>query len=336
MPDNHGKKVHIIAEAGTNHNGNLETAKKLAEVAAAAQADSVKFQIIYPEGLYLPKFYQSGNYLDNEVYALRLQGMLTDDCYRALAVFCREQGLPFSASVFDQRGIDLVDELKAPYIKIASCDLNNSALLIKAAETGRTLIISTGMATLGEIERAVADIFATGNRDLVLMHCVSIYPCPLERMNLGFIDVLKVAFGLPVGLSDHTENSLAAAIAVSKGVEWIEKHITLDRTSKGFDHAYAMEPESFSRYVVDIKDSLKACSKPEKKVMGVEAEVKTRARRSVYANRDIQEGEQVFADDIVIVRPEGLMVPNEAPLLFGKRASRLIRQYEPLSPDLFS
>lgn len=326
--------IHIIAEAGTNHNGTPETAGQLIDAALHAQANSVKFQIIYPEGLYLPRFFVNGQYTENDVFHLRAARMLSDDDYRALADLCRTKGIGFSASVFDKRGIDLLDELDAEYIKIASCDLNNSHLLRQAAACGRRLIISTGMASLGEIEQAVADVVATGNTDIVLMHCVSVYPCPTERMNLGFLRVLQQAFGFPVGLSDHTENSLAAAIAASFGVEWIEKHLTLDRTSTGFDHAYAMEPAMMAGYIADIRASEAACQRQRIKIGAAEATVKQRARRGLYAARDIAPGEEVTEADILIVRPENTLNPNDTNLLIGRRTRHQLRQYEPLSLDV--
>lgn len=324
------KSLHIIAEAGTNHNADLSVAKKLVDVAKNSKADSIKFQIIYPEGLYLPQFYCEGDYKDNEVFYIRQKGRLSDDEYLEIANYCRERNIAVSASIFDQRGIDLLVKIDAPYIKIASCDLNNSSLLVKAAETGRKVIISTGMASLQEIEQAIENVIATGNIDLVLMHCVSIYPAPLEKMNLGFIDTLKTNFGFPVGLSDHTESSLAGAVAVSKGVQWIEKHFTLDRSAKGFDHAYAMEPDNFKIYIEDIRAIAQACSVEGEKLTAIEAEVKTRARRGLYAARDISPGESLGEADILIVRPEAQFRPNDINEVLGRNAVCPIYKFQPL------
>jgi sialic acid synthase SpsE len=328
--------VHIIAEAGTNHGGRLERALALADIARAAGADSVKFQIIYPEGLYLPRFYHNGEangYVDNEVFRARAAGMLADDDYRALAEHCRCHGLPLSASVFDRRSLDLLCALDPPYIKIASCDLNNTPLLKMAAERGRKLIVSTGMASLGEVEQAVNDILATGNRDLVLMHCVSVYPAPLERMNLDFLRVLRAAFGLPVGLSDHTESSLAGAMAVALGAEWVEKHFTYDRKAAGFDHAYAMEPDGLAQYVANIRAAEEACRRPALKVGDDERQVRQRARRALYAARAIAAGERLAEADVLVVRPEGPLTPQDLPRVLGRTARRQIHQYEPLCPE---
>ena len=166
------------------------------------------------------------------------------------------------------------------------------------------LILSTGMSDLKDIEASVKVFEKVGKAPLVLLHCVSIYPSPVEMMNLDFIDVLKSNFGVEVGLSDHSESSLAAGIAVSKGVTWFEKHFTFDRGAEGFDHAYAMEPDMLAQYVTDLEDCYKACQPKAVKLSETESSVRERARRSLYAARDLKQGHTLSADDILIVRPE--------------------------------
>jgi len=320
--------VHIIAEAGNNHNGRIDIAYKLVELAKEAGADSVKFQIIYPDGLYLPKLFKNGNYELNEVYQKRFASMLKDSDYKAISVRCQEVGISFSASVFDKRGIDLLNALEVPYLKIASCDLNNSMLLISAAETGRKLVLSTGMATLSEIDIAVTDLYKNGYTDIVLMHCVSLYPANTEQTNLSFIKTLKTTFGFPVGFSDHTESSIAGSIAVSMGATWIEKHFTFDRSADGFDHVYAMEPQDFMHYVKDIRAAELACKRVDFKLSSEEMSVKIRARRGIYASRDISPGEVICKSDLLIVRPESDLDPNQMDFVVGRAANKYIRQYE--------
>jgi N,N'-diacetyllegionaminate synthase len=323
--------VHVIAEAGTNHGGSLETARQLVDIARLAGADSVKFQVIYPEGLYLPEFLVNGAYVPNEVYAKRQAAMLSDADWRRLAEHARATGLPMSASVFDARGLDLLDALDAPYIKIASCDLNNTPLLEAAAARGRRLLVSTGMSTIPEIAGAVAAIRRVSSVDLILMHCVSVYPCPLAQTNLAFIDTLQREFGLPVGFSDHTENSVAAAIAVSKGVTWIEKHCTFDRAAVGFDHAYAMEPAMLKAYIADLRATEAAIRPAAEKVQTAEASVRQRARRSLYAARDLAPGDTISPGDVLIVRPEGPLRPEDAARVVGTRTRRMIRRFEAIT-----
>ena len=187
------------------------------------------------------------------------------------------------------------------------------------------------MATLPEIERAVLHLQSVGPVDLVLMHCVSVYPCPTERMNLSFLDTLRAEFGLPVGLSDHTETSLAAAVAVGKGATWIEKHFTLDRAAVGFDHAYAMEPEMLTRFIADVRACDAACRPQPQKIQSAEAGVKQRARRALYAARDIAPGETLTESDFLIVRPEGPLAPPDAEKVLGRKTARGFRRFEPLN-----
>ena len=310
---------------------------RLADLALDAKADSVKIQIIYPEGLYLPELRRAdGGYDTSEVFEKRRAMMLSDDEHRALAGHCRDIGLPFSASVFDLRGVRLLDELDAPYLKFASCDLNNSALLRAGAETGRRLVISTGMSTLGEIERAVMDVTGSGATDLVILHCVSAYPAKTAEMNLSMIRTLSSAFGFPVGFSDHTESSGAAAAAVALGATWFEKHFTYDRSAEGFDHAYAMEPTGLAAYIEEVRGVADALRPDPNKLRAAEVAVAPRARRALYVARDLKAGETVRAEDVVVVRPAGPMAPNRLDEVVGRVTSRALARYEAWTPDAVS
>jgi sialic acid synthase SpsE len=329
--------LHFIAEAGTNHGGQLSVARDLAQIAADAKADSVKFQLIYPEGLYLPEQRtESGAYEASEVFEKRRAMMLTDDQWRELAARCRDLAIPMSASVFDERGVKLLDELDAPYLKFASCDLNNSALLRAGAETGRRLIVSTGMSTLGEIERAVLDLTGAGAENIVLLHCVSAYPAATRDMNLSMIRTLESAFGFPVGLSDHTESSAAASAAVALGATWFEKHFTYDRGADGFDHAYAMEPAGLASYIDDVRSVAQALAPSPKKLRPAEEAVAPRARRGLWVARDIPAGQTITKDDVVVVRPAGPMAPNSASEIIGRTTTRPLARFEPWTPEAVS
>lgn len=323
--------IHIIGEAGTNHGAKLTTAKQLVDAAVSARVDSVKFQIIYPEGLYIPKLRKDGRFEDNPVLSQRAAGMLSDDDYRELASYCKQQEIPISASIFDIRGLDLLGEFLPPYFKIASCDLNNTTLLKEVARRGKKMIVSTGMSSLGEVEKAVNAITSTGHTDLILMHCVSIYPCPLQQMNLNFVRVLQTAFGFPIGLSDHTESSLAAAIAVGMGVSWLEKHYTLDRGADGFDHHYAMEPHMLTAYVQDVRNAWTACRPTPTKLTDDEQNVALRARRGIYASRDIGPDEVIREDDLLVVRPNGPIAADRFDLVVGLTVRKPIMKYEAIT-----
>ena len=329
------KQTHVIAEAGTNHNGRLESAKRLVDLAARAKADSVKFQIIDPDRLYLPGRYDFGTYDIDAVRALRRRFMLSDSEYRVLADHAGARGIALSASVFDEHGLDLLASCSPPYIKIASTDLNNVRFLRKVAEKGIRMVISTGMSSLRDIEKSVREIRRTGFSDLVLMHCVSVYPARLEDMNLPFIDTLRSTFGFPVGLSDHTESSIAACMALTKEVSYIEKHFTLDRRQEGFDHAYAAEGEAFVRYVDDIRAAEQALREPAEKLSEAERYTRKRARRSLYAARDLRAGQTVRDEDVLVLRPENKMAADQIDEVVGRSLTRDVRQFEPYTIDMF-
>lgn len=328
--------LHIIAEAGTNHNGDFQTAVELVRKAKEACADSVKFQIIYPETLYVEKIFKDGVLEDNPVIKQRHQIMLTDDQYRDLAAYCKEQGINFTASVFDRHGIDLLCKLEVPFIKIASTDLNHVSLLRYAAKSGKKLVISTGLSTMDEILRSVDEVERSGCQDLVVMHCVSIYPSSFRLANLQFIDQLKAVLPWPIGFSDHSPNSLAAVIALSKGCTWFEKHITLDKTQRGFDHSYALEPDEFTQFVRDLHDAEEACAYHEEKLTDGEKQVSQRARRSLYAARDMVAGEVLKEEDITAVRPSGYYSAADMDWLVGQRLSRDIKKYGNITPEHLS
>jgi N,N'-diacetyllegionaminate synthase len=329
--------IHIIAEAGTNHNGDFSTALRLIDMAAKCGADSVKFQIINPHELYLPAFYQNDTYVENPIVSARMKFMLQSHQYPQLANYAKSQGIPLSASVFDGGALGILLSCQPPYIKIASCDLNNIAFLrtvTKAVGTTSTpIILSTGFSTLQEIERAINEITKSGSPEVILMHCVSIYPAKLHQMNLKFIDTLVQTFGMPVGLSDHTDSSLAAAVAVSKGAAFLEKHITLDRSQDGFDHSYAMEKDAFAKYVQDVRDTYTALNHQGDKVTPEEAEVRQRARRSLYAARDLTVNELIRERDVVVLRPESHMPADAYDHIVGKRCKTELKKYQPFSDD---
>ena len=326
--------AHIIAEAGTNHNGSAEKAKELIDLAARAKADSVKFQIINPWGLYLPGEYSYGHYDIKKVLKLRESTVLSDETYRELAAYCDGKGIKFSSSVFDKQGLDLLCSLNPPYIKIASCDLNNIRFLRQVAEKGKKVILSTGMSTLNDIEKSLKEIEKSGNlNNFILLHCVSVYPANLEQTNLSFITTLRNTFGLEVGFSDHTGDSRAAVMALALGATWFEKHFTTDRKQEGLDHAYAMEEDGFAQYVQDIRSAEVALQPKEAKISDEERYTRKRARRSLYAARDLAVGEKVADEDVLCVRPEGVLNADDIDLVIGKVIAKPLKQFEPFAFD---
>jgi sialic acid synthase SpsE len=261
--------------------------------------------------------------------------MLSDPQWREVAAAATASGIPFSASIFDTSGLDLLASLRPPYVKIASTDLNNLRLLRQVAEKGIRMIVSTGMASLGDIEQSVREILRTGFSDLVLMHCVSVYPARLEEMNLPFIDVLRSAFGFPVALSDHTPTSLAACLALTKGVAYIEKHITTDRTREGFDHTHACEGRDFIQYVTDIRNAEAALRPACAKLGERELYTRQRARRALYAARDLPAGTVLTDADVLVVRPQNSMAADQIDEVVGGRLRHSIGRHQPLTPRDF-
>ena len=326
--------VHIIAEAGSNYNGSLELAFELNAVAADSGADSVKYQIIYPEGLYRPGKYDYGHYDSEEVWKIRESGVMDESEWHLIAKNAISSGIPFSASVFDTRGLSILRDLDPPYLKIASCDLNNYRFLAEVAQAGLKMVVSTGMSTLQEIEEAVRVILQEGltSEQLVLLHCVSVYPAQLEDTNLAFISTLKKEFGTDVGFSDHTKTNEAACLAVALGAKWIEKHFTTDNTLEGFDHEHAQTPSQLKEYIAVIRATENSLTgNGQNKISEPEAYTQNRARRGLYAAKALPKGHQITAEDIAVVRPTSPLPASSANLVVGKTLVRDLAAFEPFS-----
>ncbi len=327
--DNKNTNIHIIAECGTNHNGSLDLAKEMARIASDCGADSYKVQIINPWGLYLPGEYEYGGYDIKDVISLRHQTAFEDSQYSELAIYCNSINIPFTASVFDEASLNLVCELGVKYVKLASCDLNNYQFLDKVARTDKKVILSTGMSDIEEIEKAV-EVITKHNTDLVLMHCVSSYPASLEETRLYFLESLK-KFGFPLGFSDHTQGYEAALLALSIGATWFEKHYTYDRAARGLDHKYAVLPNGFKLYIEKLRSATKALEQHAVKVTAGEIFTRKRARRALYAARNIAAGEVISANDILVVRPEGPMGADQYDYVIGKKTKNTIKKHEPFT-----
>jgi N,N'-diacetyllegionaminate synthase len=323
--------IHIIAEAGTNNNGFLSKAKNLSDIAKRSGASSIKFQIINTWGLYLPGKYEYGKYNIEDVIKIRQDGEMTDAEYEELSDYCNKIDIPFSASVFDKQGLNLLAKLDTPYIKLASCDLNNLRFQREACSLNKKIILSTGMSTLKDVEKSIKNIEKTGFKELVLLHCVSVYPSQLELCNLSFINTLKSEFGYEVGFSDHTGSSTAACMALALGATWFEKHFTEDKNQKGLDHAYALDEIELKSYVHDLKSAWTAMQPKQDKISEAEFNTRKRARRSLYAKKDLPVGHILTNDDVLCVRPENIMQADEIDDLIGKKLIKEIKQLDPFS-----
>lgn len=324
--------IKIIAEAGTNHNGCLDTAIKLVDAAYDARANYIKFQIINPGSLYVPYYWENLTKVENLVHKRREKETLSYNKWEDVSKYARDKGIEFSASVFDKEGVDFLARINTPFIKLASSDLNNTGLIEYISKTQIPLILSTGMASLQEIISSVEHYLKKGKiENLRLLHCVSVYPCSLEKSQLFKIDILKNNFSCQIGFSDHTLNSMAACSAVTKGITFIEKHFTLDKNMDGFDHKYASDPKELQEYIKSIR-GVEASLTPNDESTGEEV-TKKRARRGLYLKRLIKKGSIIEKSDIVALRPENMLSPSDICKLVGKTAKEDINEFHALKID---
>jgi N,N'-diacetyllegionaminate synthase len=296
--------LEIIAEAGSNHNGDPDRAGELIDLAVEAGASSIKFQFIFAEGLYLPQFFDGVRYVPNPVFDQRRGEEMSEADWEKIWEYAQRKGIAVSASVFCNRGIELLKRLGSPYVKIASTDLTNHTLIGRACAAFNRVIVSTGMANLAEIDAMVQFVRTHyPQTELCLMHCVSAYPCPLEDANTQRVALLHHCFDLPVGYSDHTYEALSAPMALVHGATFFEKHFTTDRSLPGFDHAYALDGPEFASYVQHLNAAAKSLARPANSLSDQEKITKVRARRGVYAARDLSAGYVLQQEDLLFVRP---------------------------------
>jgi len=343
----------IIAEAGVNHNGSLDRALALVDAAAAAGADIVKFQTFRAEAE-ISRYAEKADYqkqttasAENQLDMVR-QLELGLDAHRIIAARCGERGIRFLSTPFDEPSIDLlVDEMDLPIIKVSSGDIASGPLLLKMARTGRPIILSTGMSTLGDIEAALgalafgyletttapsrtgfeeAYLSAAGRSALgdhvTLLHCTTEYPAPFAEVNLRAMETLRLAFGLPVGYSDHTEGIAIPVAAVALGATVIEKHFTLDRNLPGPDHKASLEPIELAAMVAAIRQVEQALGNGIKIPGASELRNKPIARKSLVAARAIRAGEIFSEENLTSKRPGNGTSPMEYWAYLGKVAMR--------------
>jgi N-acetylneuraminate synthase/N,N'-diacetyllegionaminate synthase len=330
-----GEPVFIVAEAGSNHDGKLEQAKQLVDVAANAGADAVKFQTFSADKI-IAKTGPKAGYMEKvsekeSVYEIFKRIELPREWHRELAEYARKRGLIFLSSPFDEEAADLLDELGVPAFKVASGELTNFPLIKYMARREKPMIVSTGAATMDEVNEAVSVIRGTGNKKIVLLHCVANYPAAPEDANLLAMSALKQKFKLPVGYSDHTLGTLASLAAVALGAVMVEKHFTLSRKLPGPDHFYAVEPNELKAMVEGIRAVEKMRGTPIKKPVKAEREIRKLARRSVFAKVDIPAGSIIEKEMLVTLRPAIGLEPKYLESIVGKKAKKTIKRYEAIT-----
>lgn len=325
-----GNSCYIIAEIGVNFDGSLERAKETMEAAAACGADAVKFQtfradeFVSDKSLVYSYSLLDGAQVAETQYEMFKRLELPDQWHFILRDFASRLGVDFLSSAADCKAADLLMEIGAPALKIASEDLINIDLLRHIAGKNVPVILSTGMAALNEIEIAV-DIFREADcRDLILMHCVSAYPTPLDECHLRRITALQDYFGAPVGFSDHSEGDEAAMISVALGACVIEKHFTLDRALRGPDHKMSADPKRFAAMVEKIRRTELILGADGFDCSEVEKKSRLEFRRSIVAKRRIAEGETITLDLLSYKRPGYGLKPYQRNLILGKKAVRNI------------
>jgi len=320
----------VIAEAGSNHNGDLEIAKELIDVAVDAGADAVKFQTFRAEDMYVE---ESGEveYLDDDrsIYEIIESMEMPYEWIPKLREYCHEQGVQFLSTPFDERSAEQLAEY-VPAWKVASYTSSHVPFLEYLAETDKPIIMSTGAHEFGEIAESVEVLREAGVSDLVLLQCVAAYPTPLSEINVRVVETLRREFDVLSGLSDHTLDPVTApSAAVSLGGVVVEKHFTLDKSMEGPDHQFALEPDELDRMVSAIRDTETALGSAEKSVLDVEAELYEKARRAVHAVADIEAGEEFTEDNMKVLRPgrqETGLSPKHYDAILGKTATREIKK----------
>ena len=326
-----GAPCFIIAEAGVNHNGDMEIAKALVNAAKRAGADAVKFQSFHAAQLATagaPKAeYQRQTTNGDESQLEMLRRLeLSPEAHQELVAYCRDRGILFLSTPFEQESADLLEQLGVPAFKIASGELTNTPLLVHIAAKGRPMIVSTGMATLDEVDQAVETIQETGNDQIVVLHCVSRYPAAADEANVRAILTMADALELPIGYSDHTIGLEVPLAAVALGACVIEKHLTLDRSLPGPDHRASQTPEEFGVLVRAIRTVERALGHGRKEPSPAERETAAVARKSLVAARKIPAGAKLSAEMIAIMRPGTGLPPSMADEILGRSVRQEIPQ----------
>jgi N,N'-diacetyllegionaminate synthase len=321
--------IFIIAEAGVNHNGSLELAKKLIDSAVGAGADAVKFQTFKAENViskYAPKAeYQKQTTKQEESQLLMVKKLeLSYDDFKELKAYCDSKGIMFLSSPFDFESIDFLNELGLEIFKIPSGEITNLPYLERIGRLKKKVILSTGMADLGEIEDALDVLISSGTKkdNITVLHCNTEYPTPFEDVNLKAMITIKEAFNVKVGYSDHTPGIEIPIAAVTLGATIIEKHFTLDRKLPGPDHRASLEPDDLKVMVRAIKNIEKALGNGIKKPSPSEIKNMPIARKGIVANRKIKKGEFFTEENITVKRPGTGISPMRWYEVLGKVAPR--------------
>jgi N-acetylneuraminate synthase len=316
---------YIIAEVGSNHNGNMDLCQRLIDAAADAGAHAVKFQSWTERSLIAEEEYaRNTEYSDKKKHFGSLRDMvsayqLTAEQHVQAHAACQARGVAFCSTPFSNEEVDLLEGLSVPFFKIASMDIVNLSLLRYVARKRKPMVISTGMATMAEIERAVDTVRGEGNEQIILLHCVSIYPPEYETIHLRNIPMLQQAFDIPVGFSDHTLGTSIPLAAISLGACIIEKHFTLDQDMEGWDHAISANPEQLRTIVEQGTNVFTALGGYRRVVNPAEMEKRLKFRRSLVSRHKLDSGHILTESDLTAKRPGTGIAPQEIEYVVGRR-----------------
>lgn len=334
-----GNPPLLVAEISANHLGDLNLALRTIRAAARAGADAVKLQTYTADALTIDSrkedfLIKGGTIWDGRsLYELYREAFTPWEWHARLFEEARELGIGCFSTAFDRTAVDFLEELGTPLHKVASFEITDVPLIEYMASRGKPMIISTGIATLSEIEEAIGACRRVGNGQVILLKCVSAYPTPLEEANVRHIATLRETFGLPVGLSDHTLGQVVPVLSVAYGAVLIEKHFVLDRSLGGPDADFSMEPDEFAAMARAVREAFKALG--ERRYGLTERQMRSRSfARSLYVVKDVRAGEFFTEENVRSIRPGYGLHPRFLPLVLGRRARVDVEAGTPLSWDL--
>ncbi|WP_343039399.1 N-acetylneuraminate synthase [Microvirga makkahensis] len=336
-------KTFFIAEIGVNHNGRLDLALKLVEAAYAAGAQAAKFQTFTADALAVPNTqtvaYQKAMSGALDQHAMLKSLELSEKDHRIIAQRCRELGIEFMSTAFDKRSMDMLCDIGIKRIKIPSGEITNLPYIKDCTRRGLPIILSTGMADLEEVRVAVGAVrevqreLSVPSPALTVLHCTSAYPAALEDVNLLAMQTMARELGVPIGYSDHTLGTFVSPIAVALGAVVIEKHITLDRTMPGPDHAASIEPDELKAMIAQIREVETLLGDGIKQARPAEYEARRLVRRGLKATRVIEAGTVLQESDIAILRPASGLAPGSYETVIGRRVVNSLDAGQPITQD---
>ena len=331
-----GHPPFFIAEIGSNHNGDMDLARKLVDAAVDSGADAVKFQSWSKRSLVCKaEFTRNTKYADTFRHFGSLEEMvekyqLTPQQHREMVAYCAEKGALFISTPFSRREADMLDELGIPFFKIASMDVNNLPLLAHVGAKGKPVLLSTGMSTLGEVECALAVLRKAGSGPVCLLHCIAVYPPKYEDINLRNIPMLQRVFDVPVGFSDHSQGTAIPLAAVAMGACVIEKHFTLDHAMPGWDHWVSADPVEMRQLAAEGRSIFTALGSEVRKINADEQAKKLAFRRCCVAATPLPAGHVLAEEDLDYKRPGSGIHPDETRYVIGRTLKRSLEEDEVL------